>query len=102
MIPNGVDIGNFSLQKNAKDELGLEGFILGYVGVLREWVNFEPIFKILSTLNSEIKLLIVGNEGRFQENVELAKKYNISDRVIFTGTVPYSEVPRYISAMDIC
>ena len=102
IIPNGVDTDNFRLYKNIKEELGLDGFILGYVGVLREWVDFEPIFKILGQLNQEIKLLIVGKEGKFKENIELAKKYNVSDRVIFTGSIPYSKVPKYISAMDIC
>ncbi len=102
IIPNGVNVDNFKLYKNIKDELGLEGFILGYVGVLREWVDFEPIFKILNTLNSEIKLLIVGKEGKFKETVNLAKKYNVTDRVIFTENLPYSMIPKYISAMDIC
>lgn len=102
IIPNGVNTDKFKLFKNMKEELGLEGFILGYVGVLREWVNFEPIFKILATLNTEMKLLIVGKEGKFKETVALAKKYKVLDRVIFTGTVPYSMVPKYISAMDIC
>lgn len=102
IIPNGVDTENFKLYTNIKDELEIDGFVVGYVGVLREWVNFEPIFKILSTLNSEIKLLIVGKEGKYEENIELAKKYHILDRVIFAGSIPYSQVPKYISAMDVC
>ena len=40
-------------------------------------------------------------EGFLDENKELAKKYGVADRVIFTGMVPYSEVPQYVSAMDI-
>lgn len=102
IIPNGVNTDNFRPYKNMKEKLGFKGFIVGYVGVLREWVNLEPIFKILGQLNKEIKLLIVGKEGRYKENMELAEKYGISDRVIFTGAIPYSQVPKYISAMDIC
>lgn len=102
ILPNGVDIDKFKFDKCAKEELGIEGFIVGYVGVLREWVDFEPIFKILKNLDPEIKLLIVGKEGRFNENIALAKKYGVLERVIFTGTVPYSMVPKYISAMDVC
>ena len=101
IIPNGVDTQKFTYYVNSKEELGLNGFIVGYVGVLREWVDLEPVFKALTDLNHEIKLLIVGSEGRLKENKKLAKKWGVSDRVIFTGMVPYSEVPKYVSAMDV-
>ncbi|MPM46242.1 GDP-mannose-dependent alpha-(1-6)-phosphatidylinositol monomannoside mannosyltransferase [bioreactor metagenome] len=56
----------------------------------------------MRNLSSEIKLLIVGKEGYFEENVKLAKFCGVADRVIFPGMIPYSQVPKYISAMDIC
>ncbi len=103
VISNGVDTNQFrNYGTKAKEELGLEGFILGYVGVLREWIDFEPVFSILNELDNEIKMVIVGKEGRFKENIELAKRYCLEDRVKFTGMIPYSQVPKYISAMDIC
>ena len=103
VISNGVDIDLFhDYGCTKKEELGLDGFILGYVGVLREWVDFEPVFKALKRLNKEIKMVIIGREGRFKENINMAKKYGLEDRVIFTGMIPYPKVPEYISAMDIC
>ncbi|MEN3052315.1 MAG: glycosyltransferase family 4 protein [Candidatus Methanosuratincola petrocarbonis] len=102
IIPNGVDIKAFQYNPNAKNDLNLNGFIIGYVGVLREWVDLEPVFASLSKLNKEIRMVIVGKEGDFQHNLDLAKKYNVSERVLFTGVVPYSQVPKYISAMDVC
>jgi glycosyltransferase involved in cell wall biosynthesis len=101
IVPNGVDTTNFKNDPKAKEKLNLDGFIVGYVGVLRGWVDFKPVFKALKHLNNGIKLLIVGSEGRFNENKELAKKCGVANRVIFTGMVPYSQVPQYISAMDI-
>lgn len=101
IVPNGVDTENFRNNPKAKEELGIEGFIVGYVGVLRGWVDFRPVFKALKQLDNEIKLLIVGSEGRYKENIELAKRCGVDDRVIFTGMIPYSKVPTYISAMDI-
>lgn len=101
IVPNGVDTQDFKYYKNSKEELGLDGFILGYVGVLREWVDFEPVFKALECLDSDIKLLIVGSEGKLRENKGLAKEFGVEDRVIFTGMIPYSDVPRYVSAMDV-
>lgn len=102
IVSNGVDTSIFKLHENAKENLGLNGFIIGYVGVLREWVDFKPIFLALKSMDPEIKLLIVGKEGFFDENVELAKTCGVADRVIFTGMIPYSQVPKYISAMDVC
>jgi glycosyltransferase involved in cell wall biosynthesis len=102
LISNGVDIKNFYYHDNAKKELNLDDFIIGYVGVLREWVNFEPVFKALNFLENNVKFMIVGSEGNINYHKKLAKRYNVQDRVIFTGMVPYSEVPLYISAMDIC
>lgn len=103
IIPNGVDTELFHDCGNAKrEELNLDGFLIGYVGVLREWVDLKPVFIALSKLNEDIKMLVVGREGRFQENVDLARQCGVDDRVIFTGMVPYSQVPEYISAMDAC
>lgn len=103
VIPNGVNTTQFrNCGSSVKDELKLNGFIVGYVGVLREWVDFEPVFAALRDLNRDISIVIVGKEGMFRENIELARKYCVEDRVIFTGMVPYSQVPKYISAMDVC
>jgi glycosyltransferase involved in cell wall biosynthesis len=103
IIPNGVDTELFRDCGNVKrEELKLDGFIIGYVGVLREWVDLKPVFIALSKLNKDVKMLVVGKEGNFKENVALARQYGVGDRVIFTGMVPYSQVPEYISAMDVC
>ncbi|MCC7571477.1 glycosyltransferase [Candidatus Micrarchaeota archaeon] len=102
IIPNGVDLELFRNYGDTKEELGIEGFVVGYVGVLREWVNLEPVFGALSKLNREICMVVVGKEGNFNGNVELSRKYGVSDRVKFIGTVPYNQVPKYISAMDVC
>ena len=107
LIPNGVDTELF---KNCpldviKNELGINNsFIVGYVGVLREWIDFEPLFVAVEQLSKkfDIKLLVVGGGVGYEETIELAKKNGLSNNVIFTGTVPYSKVPRYISCMDVC
>ncbi len=70
--------------------------------MLREWIDLEPVFSVLNELSHEIKMVIVGSEGKFKENIELAKRYCLEDRVKFTGMIPYSQVPKYISAMDVC
>lgn len=108
IVPNGVDAELFAPQRGAslRERLGVsDDFVIGYVGLLREWVELEPPLKALAHLKLEFanaKLLIVGEEGALQEVKDLAVKYAVTDRVVFAGTVPYTQVPEYISAMDVC
>jgi glycosyltransferase involved in cell wall biosynthesis len=106
LIPNGVDTDLFKNYNSngLKSELNIDDdcFVVGHIGVLREWLDFEPLFEAFRLLSNrrKMKLLIVGGGIGFDETVGLANKYGISKSVIFTGTVPYSLVPHYISCMD--
>lgn len=105
LLPNGVDTHLFCRQnsKKIKENLGLDNkFILGYVGGLKEWVDMEPVFAALSELDESTRMIIVGSEGKLDANVNLAKSYGVQNKVVFTGNVPYIQVPFYMSAMDIC
>ncbi len=107
LIPNGVDIQLFRKKDSAelKKELNLENcFIIGHVGVLREWLDFHPLFSAVKKLasSSDIKILMVGGGVGYDDAVNLAKSYNITDNIIFTGTIPYSRIPDYIGCMDVC
>lgn len=107
LIPNGVDTDLFkkynSLTTKTKLQLDSNSFIIGHVGVLREWLDFEPLFKAFKILSAShnMKLLIVGGGIGYEDTMQMADKYNIMNNTIFTGTVPYSQIPRYISCMDV-
>jgi glycosyltransferase involved in cell wall biosynthesis len=103
LIPNGVNAELFrKVKSDLREWLGLEDcFVLGYVGVLREWVDLTPVYQAIRNLE-DVKLLIVGEEGMLKENREIVRRYGVEDKVIFAGTVPYTKVPEYISAMDVC
>jgi len=102
-IPNGVDTELFKkVKSNLKQELGLDNcFVLGYVGVLREWVDLKPVYQAVKDFE-DVRVLIVGEEGMLKENKKMVREYGVEDKVIFAGTVPYTDVPKYISAMDVC
>ncbi|MFC1962782.1 glycosyltransferase family 4 protein [Chloroflexota bacterium] len=108
VIPNGVNTGLFKPypSRHLQAKLGLnQNFVIGYVGSLREWVDLETVFAAVKPLTDscpDIRILIVGEEGKFKECKDLSKEYGLSDYVVFTGTVPYTQVPGYISCMDIC
>lgn len=107
IIPNGVDIELFRKYstEELKKDLGInDRFVVGHVGVLREWIDLEALFKAVKQLSDKfnICMLIVGGGIGYEENVNLAKKYDLLKNTIFTGTVPYNQVPKYISCMDVC
>jgi glycosyltransferase involved in cell wall biosynthesis len=108
VIPNGVDLkmfGSIQAEKERfKKELGLNSdFVIGFVGMLREWVDFEPLFKSVKDIGDDydVQILIVGDGEKFKFSQELADKYGLSNQVIFTGGVPYKKVPLYMSIMDV-
>jgi glycosyltransferase involved in cell wall biosynthesis len=106
LLPNGVDIELFSPRPcdHIREEYGLEdSFVVGHVGVLREWLDLEPLFIAIRELapKIDIKLLIVGGGAGYDKTVEMARDLGILDHTIFTGTVPYSQVPEYISCMNV-
>lgn len=106
VIPNGVDTSLLTpINKDIARKNKLNGFngrVIGYVGTLEDWIDFEPIFKNLKSLDS--KLLIVGSSlyTSYEEHLkERIRFYNIEDYVIFAGHIPYESINEYISAMDI-
>jgi glycosyltransferase involved in cell wall biosynthesis len=104
VIPNGVDtsiLKSIPLEK-AKAELGLSGNVIGYVGSLEHWVDLETVIEALPNLDAS--LLVVG-PGLFTDYghkiKNLAQTLGVEEKVKFTGVVPYSELYKYISSMDI-
>ena len=100
ILPNGVDTSLFVPVKN-EGRTKHASIVLGYVGVLREWVDLRPVFDALRYLK-DAWLVVVGKEGALDYNRRLADAFGVSNRVSFLGGVPYSEVPKHIARMDIC
>ncbi|KAF5050895.1 MAG: glycosyltransferase [Methanoculleus horonobensis] len=87
-----------------RSRYGLENcFVVGHVGVLREWLDFRPLFIAIKRLAAamNIKLLIVGGGVGYEDAVKMAKEIGVLENIVFTGAIPYSQVPEYISCMDV-
>lgn len=85
--------------------LGLERFdyVVGYVGALAPERHLEILIRALgaTTDNFNIGCLMVG-DGRIRAELEaLAKREGVEDRIIFVGSIPYQDLPAYVSAMDV-
>jgi len=109
ILPNFVDYEFFRQSTSSnitKNYLNLDNsFVLGFVGTLREWIDFTPIFMAVKELiagNHDIKILIIGGEGNLDKFISQTKEYGIDDKVVFTGIIPYVKIPEYHRCMDAC
>ena len=112
LITNGVDTDLFKPMSGSdtRAELGIgaDEFVIGFSGSIERWYAIDDMIRALPDLiryHPGTKLLVVGGSlfTNYQTELEtLAGDLGISDRVIFTGTRPYHELPRYIACMDAC
>jgi len=105
VVPNGIP-GSFlesvSLQDivNPRKEPG--EFVIGYVGVLREWIDFGPVFNAMKSLRSKIpvRLVIIGEEGDAGRVREQIEREGLTAHVSMLGTVPHDRIRNHLTACD--
>ena len=86
-----------------KEKYGLEdSFVVGHVGVLREWLDLEPLFIAIRELASKnnVKLLIVGGGAGYDKTVEMARDLGTGLYHLHRHGSLLS-VPEYISCMNV-
>jgi len=112
LITNGVDTEIFVPQDGSKTReelgIGLDEFVIGFSGSIERWYAIDDLIRALPELiryHTRIRLLIVGGSlftDYERELRQLAITLGVADRVTFTGTKPYADLPRYIACMDVC
>lgn len=88
-------------------ELGIpaEAQVVAFVGSFRAWHGVETLLDALETLlpvRPELRAVLIGDGA---ERPALAARVagwgELGRRVIFTGRLPYTEVPRHLAAADL-
>ncbi len=112
LITNGVDTELFVPQDGTQTrrELGIgdDDFVIGFSGSIERWYAIDEMIRALPALirhREKTRLLVVGGSlftDYEKELRQLAESLGVSRQVIFTGTKPYAELPRYIACMDVC
>ncbi len=110
VIPNGVDTGTFDPNhhdvQQVRHELGLssDDKVFLYAGRIDAHTRVGDLVAgfadLFSAKSKNIKLLIVG-DGPFETEL-LRQRNGHSEQVIFLPPVAYKEMPRVISASDVC
>lgn len=112
IVPTGIEVERFYIEKlkkskvdSLKKELGIKNndFVINYVGRLAKEKNIELLIETHAAILKEqkAKLLIVGNGPDYSHFIEMVQKLGIQDYVIFTGAIPWEEVPYYYAVSDV-
>jgi glycosyltransferase involved in cell wall biosynthesis len=112
MAPVGADADLFHVEAKAahavREKYGLNDELLVlYQGQLHD-CQYVKLFlkaaKIISgkALARQIKFMVLGDGSQLAALKKFSETLELGKGVIFAGSVPHSDVPRYIAAADIC
>ena len=108
LVPNGVDIKRFTLNidgRRVRKKLGIMGKFI--VFTLRAHVPKNGIKYLIKAAHTVLRknpnvYFVIGGDGPLRRELEkLADGLGISGNIVFTGYIPYDELPYYYAASDI-
>ena len=79
--------------------------VVMYLGSILSHSGLEVILSSMPNILKEIpefKLLVVGEGPDLESLKQQTKELGLENKIIFTGFVPYQEVPRYCSIAKLC
>lgn len=113
IVPTGIEIERFYREKfNSKEldelkkQVGLhkDDFVILFVGRLAQEKSVDVLIDSHASICKKYpnaKLLIVGDGPDIEKFKEQANKLKISENVIFTGRIPWKEVPKYYAISSV-
>lgn len=112
LIENGANIKLFKpIEKEVivqfQQKIGINTIekVVIFVGSFYPWQGVEFLIQAAPFVLERYQntcFLILGDGIMKNDWIQLTQKLKVSDRFIFTGNVPYNEVPLYINSSDIC
>lgn len=113
-VYNGIDLHAFSSCNHSinRNSIGLQedDFVMVFSGRVTAEKGIMQLIEAMTLLQDlpRIKLLVIGssfygnddNENAFAKALR-EKAAHLSDRIIFTGFIPYAQMPNYLQIADI-
>ncbi len=87
----------------ARQRLGLgDAYVVGYSGSFKKWHGLDTLVDTVAMLRDlPLRAMLVG-DGPMRPVIEAAaKRAGVEDRFVFTGSVPYPEVPALLAAANV-
>jgi glycosyltransferase involved in cell wall biosynthesis len=77
--------------------------VVGYTGAFYGWHGLEELVAASVELRDLNAMFLLVGEGERSASIrQLVERSGQSDRFLFTGRVPYADIPAYIAACDVC
>ncbi|MCK5676916.1 MAG: glycosyltransferase [Flavobacteriaceae bacterium] len=105
VTPFGIDMEQFKPTK-VKSVFEKHDIVIGTIKTLEEKYGIEYLIKAFKILvdqyqDAPLKLLIVGGGSLEKELKQLTKDLDIEDKTVFTGKIPFLEVPKYHNMLSV-
>lgn len=111
--PNAIDLDRFENVEQKKNkvieqyptlELKADGKYIIFVGIMRQWAGVQFLIQAFAKISRrfpDYKLLLVGGGGDKSFFEKMCRDLDISERVVFTDSMPYEEIPGFIALAKI-
>jgi len=99
LIPHGVEFEHFSRYNLTSVELPadikyIKRPVIGYYGLIRDWIDFELLEKIVQ--KKDWSLVLIG-----PTSVDISK-IQVKENMHFLGPKDYKDLPLYLQGFDVC
>jgi glycosyltransferase involved in cell wall biosynthesis len=105
IIPNGVNIKNFTYDKNKYNNIPKAVALIGRIVPIKDVKTFITAFKIASDKLKNLEGFVVGpfDEDReyYDECIELTKTLNVENQIKFTGYMNINEILTKIGLLTL-
>ncbi|MCI8446188.1 MAG: glycosyltransferase family 4 protein [Bacilli bacterium] len=113
IIPTGIEIDRFYKEKLKKSQISdlkrilsiqNEDFVILFVGRLGKEKSVDVLIdgqKEIIKKYKNVKLMIVGDGPDMEYFKKMVSNYKLENNVIFTGKVPYDDIPIYYGVADV-
>lgn len=111
VVQDGVDVSSFNAEdvRDLRKQNGLDGVLtVGLVGSsvwsekLQMCYGWELVETIRILRDQPVKGIMIGGGSGIAHLKALCREYGIEDRVFFIDHVPFEQLPRYLSLIDVC
>lgn len=102
VIPFGIDTDRFKPERQ-ESPFGKGQFVIGCIKSLESIYKIDVLMRAfyeLLKVHPNVRLLIIGEGSQEQKLKHLATELELGKRIMFTGRVPYHEIPFHYNMLD--
>jgi 1,2-diacylglycerol 3-alpha-glucosyltransferase len=107
VIPTGIDVTPYKKANGAalRGEWGWQDDTVivsaGRLAEEKNWTTLLQAFALALKKQRTLRLVLVGDGPQAEELRQLAAELDVSERILFTGKVPFEQIPAYLKAADL-